>query len=317
MKHRLPILAVVGAVVVIWLGMLADFGFRRWTQTTSATPIAAEIAIAEPNDKVENLLHQAAQRLDQYHTISAKLRLKADIFDEQIVGSGEYRQGPSSSHLLRWDTKLQIGEHLTSMQQVVDGTTLWMYQGTNEKSTLRRVDMSRVLAAEVGLLRPVGEPSLHGLGLGAIGGLPKLMRSLDLSVNFSSLAQTKLPARFSARGVEVPVYVARGTWTPTVWAKLLPDQAAEIKAGQPPKLKKRPLQVPDQVVVTLGRDDWFPYRIEFLRTEGDSSQSLLLAEFYDVQWNLPLDQRLFVYQPSSKVPVTEFTDQFIYNMIAP
>jgi hypothetical protein len=74
--------------------------------------------------------------------------------------------------------------------------------------------------------------------------------------------------------------------------------------------------VPDQVVVTLGRDDWFPYRIEFLRTDGDSSESLLVAEFYDVQWNMPLDQRLFVYQPGA-APVTEFTGQFISNLVTP
>ena len=72
-------------------------------------------------------------------------------------------------------------------------------------------------------------------------------------MNFNTLAQAKLSAKFfGAQGAELPVYVVSGTWTPAVWAKLLPEQAAEIMAGQPPKLKKLPQQVPDQVVVTLG-----------------------------------------------------------------
>jgi hypothetical protein len=317
MKLRLPILAAIGAVAAIWLGMLADFGARHWTQTTSAGQVAAAKPPVDSSGQAERLVHQAAERLDQYASISAKLRLKADIFNEKIVGSGQYRQGSAASHLLRWDSTLHIGEHVTSMQQIVDGTRLWMYQGTSDKSTLRRVELSRVLAVEEGLARTAGKPPLHGLGLGPIGGLPKLLRSLDLSVNFTSLAQARLPARFGTQGAEVPVYIARGTWTPAVWAKLLPEQAAEINAGQPPKLKKLPQQVPDQVVVTLGRDDWFPYRIEFLRAVDDSSpKSLFVVELYDVQWNVPLDRQLFSYQPGL-LPVIEFTEPFVGNLLAP
>ena len=317
MKHRLPILAAVGAVAAIWLGMLADFGFRRWTQTTSAKQLAAVQPAADQTVQAERLVHQAAERLDQYASISAKLRLKADIFNEKIVGQGQYRQGTAASHLLRWDTTLHIGEHVTSMQQIVDGSSLWMYQGTNDKPTLRRVDLSRVLAAEQGLPRPAGEPSLHGLGLGPIGGVPKLLRSLDLSVNFNSLSQARLSAKFfGTQGAELPVYVVRGTWTPAVWAKFLPEQAGEIMAGQPPKLKKLPQQVPDQVVVTLGCEDWFPYRIEFLRSVDDPPKPLFVAELYDVQWNVPLDRRLFAYQPGNLL-VSDFTDPFIFNLVSP
>ena len=317
MKHRLPILAAVGAVAAIWLGMLADFGARHWTQTTSAGQVAAAKPAVDQGGQAERLVHQAAERLDQYASISAKLRLKADIFNEKIVGSGQYRQGPAASHLLRWDSTLHIGERVTSMQQIVDGTWLWMYQRASDKSTLRRVELSRVLAVEHEMARPAGEPSLHGLGLGSIGGLPKLLRSLDLSVNFASLAQARLPARFGTQGAEVAVYIARGTWTPAVWAKLLPEQAAEINAGQAPKLKKLPQQVPDQVVVTLGRDDWFPYRIEFSRTVDEAStKTLFVVELYDVQWNVPLDRQLFVSQPGP-LPVTEYTEPFVINLIAP
>jgi hypothetical protein len=314
MKHRLPILAALGVVAAIWLGMLADFGFRQWTQTTSAEQVVVSAPVGTQTAQAELLVHQAAERLDQYASISAKMRIKAELFDEKIVGSAQYRQGTAASHLLRWDTKLYIGDRVTSMQQIVDGSSLWLYQGTNEKSTLRRVDLSRVLAAEQGLAKPAGEPSLHGLGLGSVGGLPRLMRNLDLAVNFNSLAQAK--ARFGTQGAEVPVYVARGTWTPAIWAKFLPEQEAELKAGQPPKLKKLAQQVPDQVILTLGRDDWFPYRIEFQRTTDDSAKSMFVAELYDVQWNVPLDGRLFAYQPGS-LPVTDFTDPFVYYLIAP
>jgi hypothetical protein len=99
-------------------------------------------------------------------------------------------------------------------------------------------------------------------------------------------------------------------------ATLVPDQQSTAQAGRPIRWEQAPEQVPDHVVLALGRADFFPYRVEYRRTSGDHYKVLLVVELYDVQWNVPLEQSLFTYQPGT-TPVIDITDQFIANLLRP
>lgn len=297
MKHSLPIFALIGLACT---GATVEMA---WSQEPPAPALSPG----------ELLVHRAAERLDQYSWISARFRLKAELFGQHILGNGEYRQAPAATHRLRCDTKLQVGEHITSLQQVADGQYLWVHRQREGKSSLNRIDLARVLATEQILPHSEGTVTLHGLGLGAIGGLPKLLRNLDLSVRFTSLAQAKLPMRSGQKTFSLPVYVAQGEWKPATLARLVPDQAETIKGGGQPDWDDVPPHVPNRVLVALGRDDWFPYRIEFRRAADDEQQTLFTLELYDVHWNVPLEPRLFTYQPGN-IPVNDTTDQFLINL---
>ena len=271
---------------------------------------------AKQSITAEACVHDAALRLDQFQSLSARVRCKAEIFGQRIIGNGEYRQGSADAHLLRWDNKLQIGGEVATVQYVADGQYLWVHQNRRGKSTLDRVDISPVLAAEETFPRAADGQLVFGSGLGAIGGLPRLMRSLDTSVDFSELSENKVPARTAKGTVEVPVLLATGTWSATAWSRILPEQAAEIKAGAPPNLRRLSEHVPDRIVLTLAREDLFPYRIEYLRTSGDMRKPLMVIEFYEVQRNVKLDPQLFSYTPGS-IPFGEATAQFIGNLPTP
>jgi hypothetical protein len=210
--------------------------------------------------------------------------------------------------LLRCDLKMQIGQQIISIQQVADGNFLWTNKVETKGNFLSRIDMNRVLAAERSLPRLAGSMvPPHGLGLAGIGGLPKLVRNLDGAFRFGVPSPSQLG--------KLPVYVLRGAWEPAALAQVMPEQKAAITAGQGAEWKKVPAHVPDQVMLVLGRDDLFPYRIEYQRAEAGTNKSLMVIELYEVRSNIPLERTLFAYQPGD-APISDQTDNYISKLTA-
>src|SRR5690606_4255055 len=113
----------------------------------------------------------------------------------------------------------------------------------------------------------------------------------------------------------------QGTWRPEWLARLMPQQAEAIAAGQPPDLTMLPSHAPDQVFLYLGRDDLFPYRIEYRRQppadssglfsrEAPQTNVLMALEFYEVHVNSAVDPLQFVYTPTT-ARFTDITDAYL------
>lgn len=260
---------------------------------------------AANGDAAGQVVRQAADRLERYRSISCRMRWRGEIYDQPVVGNGEYRQLALSSNRLRWDTKLQIGDSVFSVQEVADGKYLWINFRKPQQTILSRVELAKLAESSSPAHPPVRPPS--PLNLTSVGGLPKLVRNLDHCFRFSRLSETRLN--------DAPVLTVRGDWTPKMLAMLVPDQQASIQAGRPVNWEKVPEQVPQYVVLALRAADYFPCRVEYRRTEGDRYRVLLAVELYDAKCNVPLEQALFTYQPG-KAPVTDVTDQFIANLIS-
>src|SRR5262249_27098769 len=142
-----------------------------------------------------------------------------------------------------------------------DGDTLWIRRQIGQVLELAKVDMRRVVAAQHA-----------GAGVGVapaamtmpIGGLPKMVESLEQSFDFGAPSNTQIS--------KVPMIALVGTWKPARLATLWPEAKAAVDAGEPIDLKRLPENLPDHVVLFLGQADLFPYRIEYRRTgDGDVS----------------------------------------------
>lgn len=308
MKNSLPILTAC------WLGLAVGGSARVLGQAATEPPVrVATNAAASSNvaptaaSSAPALVHEAAERLDRHTAISARIRQQAHLFGESLLGTGTYQQGPSGSHLLRLELKLQVGTGTTSLQQVADGKYLWIHRQVDEKSTLARVDIRQVLKAReaaAGGTRP-------GYVLG-LGGLPRLLRNLDRDVEFAEVLPTQLAG--------LPVYAVRGSWSRKALAMLWPDKAAELAAGESLDLRELPEQVPDHIVLYLGRDDLFPYRVEYRRAhEGWSdrlrgaevpAQTLLVWQLFEVKFNVPVDPRSFVFE-AGHMPLSDETEAYL------
>ena len=94
---------------------------------------------------------------------------------------------------------------------------------------------------------------------------------------------------------------------------LLPNQKETMEKGEPPDTSKLPEYLLDQVVLLLGREDLFPYRIEYRRTTsekashpgGPTSRALVTMDLFEVNINVPIDPARFIYSPGD----IEFSDQ--------
>jgi hypothetical protein len=140
--------------------------------------------------------------------------------------------------------------------------------------------------------------------LPGLGGLPRLLRGLDAAFDFTAAEAGTWGRQKRA------VWRLEGTWKRDRLAWMLPAQKAAMEAGKAPDLSKLPEHLPDRVVLYLGQDDMFPYRVEYHRRKADEDEDtparpLVVMELYDVALNVPISRSHFTYSPGN----AEFTDQ--------
>ena len=300
MKHKLPslMLGLGAACFGAWELRAAPDLLPR---SDDALP-AAQAAVPNPAD----LVRRSAEWLARRRSIVAKVRHRARLFDREIIGSGEFAQGPVSSRLLRYDLRMQIGDRVVGRLQVSDGTHLWIVNHFKNEPDIERVDVDRVVAATGQGGGPAYAPDP------ALGGLSHLLAKLRADFDFHSVFRSQLG--------DVPTYGLEGRWRAEALAKLLPAQAAAAATGASFDLSKLPAHVPDRVVLYLGVDDLFPYRVEYhrdaaaadevpaeTRAMSATARPLLVLEFFEVRFDGPLEETLFLFSPGTRkfLDVTE------------
>ena len=116
----------------------------------------------------------------------------------------------------------------------------------------------------------------------------------------------------------LPVIRLQGQWKPAKLAQLLPEQAAQIKAGGAADLGKLPSHVPHFVVLDLEQGGLFPRRIEYWRrlpaaprSQAPPENHLLAAmDLMEVQVNVHIDSTRFQFDPG-KLNVSHQTDRYL------
>jgi hypothetical protein len=274
-----------------------------------ATPGQPTTNGAKSAPQADTLLVNAINALDGRESLSARIHVNVNLFEEQMVGSGLYlEQAPSRLHRLRMEMNIQLRDEPATLLQVCDGQNLWTFRQMGQERSLTRIDVNRVVAAAAG---PTGNveagvlPNWPGLG-----GLPRLLRTLRESFQFEVVEPGRL--------LQVPVWQIQGRWRPARLAALLPDQKKTIEQGKPVDFAKLPRQLPSHVVVVLGQEDLVPYRIEYRRVKkGDNLGALesratvaLALQLSEVALNVPLDPSCFAHH-SGDMGSVDMTDEFM------
>lgn len=243
--------------------------------------------------------------------MKANTRQRIELFGRELIGSGTYLEQRSEEGLqLRLDLKYPIGDQTAVFFQLCTGRYLWRYEKGLGTPVITRVDMARVaqVLEEKGALPQPGKiGSWPGLG-----GLPKLLRSFNGAMEFTSAEETTLPGNFAATCL-------RGSWKRDWLAQMLPDQAAAIKEGQSADLANLPAHVPHFVLLFLGKDDLFPYRVECHRQvvgpkdQAGTDVEIIRMELFDVIINSPIPADSFKYDPG-ELEYAERTDRFLESL---
>jgi hypothetical protein len=282
------------------------------------TPERAESAPARPNQG-ELLLRRSRAALARHKTIRAKLHQRIRLYGQEMVGAGIFVQGPLERNLLQLDLNIKVAGQDSYLQQRCDGRYYWLQKFVEGVPVLTRVDVKRVEAARAALAahgetisgvnanHPGGGGSLPML---SFGGIAYLIDQLNAWCIFAKVFEGRLPGTNQS-----PVLVLEGTWRPQRLLVWLPEQKAAVEKGAPIDLGKLPAMIPDRIVVSLGRDDLFPRRIEYRVSEGRPGAKaeqgpLVQLHFEDVQFDQPADPRQFQFGSSVVSPIDD-TDGYL------
>jgi hypothetical protein len=276
----------------------------------AATPTPPR-PLATSADRAREMLDRAIAAQQNWRSVAARVRTEIHLFDQRLVGSGTYVQGSAQERSWRLDLRIQTDHGNSTLLQVCDGKQFWTYREMGDDKQLEWVDAPRIFAS-LAKYRPLrGAPNASAgamptLGLG-VGGLPRLLRSLDDCFEFRAANEGMLE--------RMPVWILQGTWRPAILGDLLPDQKGAIEQGRGADLHKLAAHIPDRVTLYLGRDDLFPYRLEYHRDHPGEKEWEKLAresrppatvklEWFEVRFNVPLARDQFYYNPGE----TEFDD---------
>jgi hypothetical protein len=236
--------------------------------------------------------------------------MKVDLFGQELLGSGYYRQQTAAEGLLfRLELNLQAkaGREPNSLLKVCDGRYLWTWRRLGGEESLERIDIVRVVrlleeAGEIKLLEKQG-------GMSAFGGLPRLLRQLGATFWFDQFDEVRLNDQMAAWRIG-------GRWrdgSPADGSADAADEPPENRSSRPRDLSGH---LPGAVVLFFGQEDLFPHRIEFRRptTEaGQGGEPIVAVELFEVNLNVPINPTRFVYKPGD-LDAADRTDDFLKNL---
>jgi hypothetical protein len=290
--------------------------FARLTCLVTALAVCqACVRGQESAQSGQQLVADAARRLDNETSIAAELRYRAHAFGHQVLGTGSYLQsGAGAGRRLRLELRMQVGEKPATLQEIRGPDDYWIRKDVPPgEPLLRRVDLLQLRRALRGD-QPVADDVLPRGAWIMLGGLPRLLATLEQSFDFAAPRADEVPlSGASGEQKSLPIWIVDGQWKP---ARLAGLTGGSQQSGHLPE------QMPDRVEIVLDRTDkvlpLFPYRISYWRTperkKSDSSapqrQELLTLELFNVRRVGAIDPREFQYSPGDQ-EVLDLTTAYI------
>jgi hypothetical protein len=334
MNSRLPrltpvlILIAAAALVAPRRGMPTDKaagpesgGATKATDDTTTAP-AKQIRRAHREAATigDRLLMQAANKLEQRGSISARLRHQIAISGSQLYGVGSYWQQGSGDDL-RVRLELQIAGQDAKLLQVSNGRFLWTERRLATGRFVTRVNL-RQLRADPALAPAALEHIEPGEAtwttfqpelIAHCGGLPSLLAALGENFSFLPPQAMRLAAEPvpGSQPMSIPVFAVVGHWKQEKLSALVGENDGASIDAEASILSRLPDRLPQEVLLLVGQADLFPYRIEYRRLETPltptdnarpvpyelSANPMVVLELSDVAFDVQIATGQFDYSP--------------------
>jgi hypothetical protein len=314
MNYSLPILAwlaVAGAAICPLVHAQVPVATGSAAATTAPATPGASASAATDSSSGDSLVRYVLAAVDAQPSVSARLRFRVDLMGRTSEGTGIYlQQGRGAERQLRLDLNLQTAALTSRLRQVCDGSALWILQELADERTLARVDVARLRRARPKSPAAAPDPA----GWLALGGLPKLLVSLDEAFCFGPVSESRLD--------DLRVWTVVGLWEPARLVQLLPDQKEAMESGKPVDYARLSPQLPSSVVLHVGHDDFFPYRLEYWRARpgeaddaaGGRGRLLAVMELFEVRVGGPIDAAQFAVQPPTDLTPSDRTPELLERL---
>jgi hypothetical protein len=276
-------------------------------------PAAAQVPVPprqQPSTGNE-FVAASTRMLENQVSIETKLRLEAHLFDQELVGSGTYRQGWNAARTWRLDLLMRAGEDPCLFLQVCNGQTVWIHQRAGDLQELRIIELPRARKELNVLSAEDGAPLVQW----GVGGLPQLIGALGEAFDFQR------PVMTDWKGTKA--LQLHGRWRREYLAVFLPDEKQKILSGKPFAWDKLAAHVPDEVLLYLQPSDLFPLGIEYRRTPAlrffeklyrtPETQTLAALEFFNIRTGVTIDPNTFEWR-SGNIDVIDHTPEHISDV---
>ena len=272
-------------------------------QSTGQTPPDREVIGAERHEPrkpdPEILVRKAISTLEGHRSIAAGIRQNVNLFDQELVGAGYYMEQRTAGKLqfrMELRIKADADREPSSLLKVFDGRYLWTYRNLYGSESLGRIDVEHVTQGleESGKIVELAEMGKWP----GLGGLPRLLRGLNLAFNFGTTEAEPVRLRNKMPGWKIV-----GLWKPDQLVKIAPNLKESIEAGNVIDADDLPAHIPNSVVLVLGQKDSFPYGVEFRRSHrenpagANADREGVTLELLDVEFDGPTKPAWFVYNP--------------------
>jgi hypothetical protein len=195
----------------------------------------------------EQALDEALRKVKAYKSVSAELSEDVSLLGQKFRLTGRYLRAPGSRVLLRLDVE-GLGDAEGTVLQVCDGTVLWDFMKIMGAPSCRSIKVGEVFKK---LDSPDCDAELRERTMAQLGfaGPDALLAGLRKSVAFYTKTEGTIDGK--------KVWVLGGQWK---------DREALSGPGQPPlpPTASLPPYIPNTVIVSVGQDDGWPYRVELI-----------------------------------------------------
>lgn len=286
-KRALLIPAIFGFLTIL-LACLSYFYYFSTEQVFGDGENRVSRSFQEKNPNGRVLIQEAVKEFERRRTIDAIIRLKVNVFGEEYTGNGFYLEKKSgrsyysdqNHRLFLMEMKYQPnslsspGTESSTLKVVCTGKEVWKYSNIEDNKQLQRIDLEKLDEhfANSGKTNEWGDAGR----LPYLGGLEGTLLQVD---QFYSLGD----ARIEESMLGTPEF--------SVWkisASLKKEKMEPMfEAASQLKKKKRKVQFGDHlplgITVYLGKEDLFPYRIEYYSGTNEGAD-----------WNNPIIKQDFL-----------------------
>jgi hypothetical protein len=247
--------------------------------------------------ETDNLLDAAIDKLEGLKQYQADVRQVVEMLGYKFTGNGRYAVAPDYKML--FELKVQLTDTTGTLIEVSDGQWRWRSQKILDVPKLEKLDMKRVreIIEKPEFDKTLREQLVKQMGFGGL--LPALYGIRD-TIKFDNHEEADLEG--------TPVYLLRGHWRDEALAQV-PFR------GQQASASNLPWYMPSNVVVWIGRDNGWPYRIEMQSVKkAQGMPTKITLEFLNPQIGVELPESTFAFEPPTTPEAVDLSDTICKNL---
>lgn len=328
---------IVFGIALIWIAMLLQLFKEGGDQNRAHADSSYGTEVISPDLSIPSsgaeLFARVRETMNFNYRIESNLRLNIDLFGEKFSGAGKYSEYCEVSNIngreyidrnntmYRFEVnKFQPTSSVTkgaepSFLVIVcdrqNSKSIWKSQSIEGKRSLKRIMLDEFMET----LNEF-EHNFKNYDMSAypnLGGLGGILWQIN---EFYEFEEGVADVKIDLDGHNISVWKIKG--------KIRPEKKEELmnKLGGNPKNKKNDLEetphIPEELEISIGQHNLFPYAFEYYVTKGSKKQMLLELVFTDVLLNNLMNSQLspsfFEYIPGEKIFVEDATEAYINSL---